>query len=122
MRTIAALTAFAVAALVVLVMRCEPNPGGRANVSVTGAVDTVVGTSAPLPVQLVRRSHGGGGHHHGGHHHRGGHHRGPYFFGGIYGPYYGGSYNDGEGYYQEGDETCVWNGYEYRCYKTYGHR
>jgi len=47
------------------------------------------------------------------------------FYGGVYpggtyfGPYGGYGYGDGEGYYTEGRKTCVWNGYEYSCYKTY---
>jgi hypothetical protein len=121
MRIAAALTAIAVAALVVLMMQFGPTPQGHANASVTGAVDSVVGTSGPTPVQLIGRGHGHGGyrgHHSGGVHnfHRGGHHhRGSYFYGGSYGgPYYG-----GQGIYEDGDEICVWNGYQYRCYKTY---
>jgi hypothetical protein len=59
---------------------------------------------------------------------KGGHHGGGFrgglgFYGGGYGygPYrygYGSSYGDSYGTYQEGNNTCVWNGYNYRCYNT----
>lgn len=45
MRIMAALAAFAAAALVVLVMQSRSSPEGQTNVSVSGAGDTVVGTS-----------------------------------------------------------------------------
>lgn len=46
--------------------------------------------------------------------------KGPWNYGGGFGPSWGyGDSGDGYGYYQEGARTCVWNGYNYRCYKTY---
>ncbi|MGB6063369.1 MAG: hypothetical protein WBG50_01085 [Desulfomonilaceae bacterium] len=92
------------------------------------AVDSVVGTGGHVPAQLVRGRGGGGRAFRGGRGFHGGGrgfrfaHRGPFFSGGVvpysyYGDdYYG--YGCGEGCYQEGDRTCVWNGYKYRCYIT----
>ena len=82
------------------------------------ATDSVVGTDYTIPVQLVRR--GGSGHAFRAgrvgrfHHFR----RGALFVGGYYS--YGGSdyVGCGEGCYQEGNKTCIWNGYNYRCYVT----
>ncbi len=55
------------------------------------------------------RGHGGGhsGYHGGGH--------GRIYYGGGYG---GGYYGGGGSYqtYQNGNQTCVWNGYKWRCY------
>ncbi len=50
---------------------------------------------------------------------RGGFYGGFYPGGSLYlGPYSDYGFNDGEGYYTEGNKTCVWNGYEYSCYLT----
>jgi len=61
----------------------------------------------------VKGGHHGGGFRGGLGFYGGGYGYGPY--GSGYGPYYGG---DGYGFYQEGNSTCVWNGYNYRCFNS----
>jgi hypothetical protein len=59
------------------------------------------------------------GHYHGGFHWGLGlgEYYAPYDYNGYSPNYYGG----GSGYYQEGNRTCVWNGYNYRCFKTHSY-
>lgn len=114
-----AVTVFSVGALVLLALLITatgPNPYGPTDLSLTAAVDSVVGTSGSIPVQLVKHGYGGGAYFGGG---------GIYFGQGAYGggwDWYNGSYSNypygGQGYYEQGNKTCVWNGYQYTCYKT----
>ena len=125
MKTMPALLLVFLGALVVVMAHAGPTYAQQAPVAVTSdgpAVDSVVGTESTVPVQLIRRG--------GGHAFRSGGFRGsgfarihrfrPFLYGGFYGAgLYGGYYAGcGEGCYQEGDKTCVWNGYNYRCYVT----
>ncbi len=124
MKNMAALAVVFLGALVVLMAHAGPTYAQQSTMAVTNAgpgVDSVVGVDSPVPVQLVRR--GGAGHAFRASSVRGSglarHHRfRPFLFGGIYsassyGDYYAGC---GEGCYQEGNKTCIWNGYNYRCY------
>ncbi|MGO9566859.1 MAG: hypothetical protein ACLP5H_04890 [Desulfomonilaceae bacterium] len=119
MKSIVALAVFSLGALVVVMAHAGPTYAQQTTVAVTSAgptVDTVVGAESAVPVQLIRR--GGGGHAF-----RGAgfaRHRGfrPFLYGGIYGGYGGYYAGCGEGCYQDGPKTCVWNGYNYRCYLT----
>ncbi len=125
MKSIAALAVVFLGALVVVMAQAGPTYAQQTTVAVTSAgpaVDSVVGAESTVPVQLVKR--GGGGHAF-----RSGmrssgfarsHRFRPFLFSGIYGAsLYGGYYAGcGEGCYQEGNKTCVWNGYNYRCYVT----
>ncbi len=115
MKTILAFPTVLVAALVLVMVHAGPTYAQHTSIAVANAgaaVDSVVGTGGHVPAQLVRGGHGRG--------FRFGHRR-PFFFGGIgvvpY-SYYGDDYfyGCGEGCYQEGAKTCVWNGYKYRCY------
>ena len=114
MKSIAALTVFFLGALVVVMSHAGPTYAQQSTMALTSAgpaVDSVVAAESPVPAQLIRR--GGGGHAF-----RGGgfgrFHRGfrPFFYSGIYGGYGYGDYyaGCGEGCYQEGNKTCVWNG------------
>lgn len=119
MKTIPTLLVVFLGALVVIMAHAGPTYAQQTNVAVTSAgpaVDSVVGAESTVPVQLIRR---------GGHIFRGSgfvrrHRLRPFLFSGIYGAsLYGGYYAGcGEGCYQEGNKTCVWNGYNYRCYVT----
>ena len=118
MKNITLLAVIFLGALVVIMTHAGPTYAQQTTLAVANpaaAVDSVIGSPSSVPVQLVR----GGGH--GGHGRvfHGGFRRG-FVGGGIYLPYaYGGDYGGcGEGCYQEGDKTCVWNGYNYRCYTT----
>jgi hypothetical protein len=83
----------------------QPNDSGAfALLPSTSGLPTVVEAKAKIYGGVYGGWHGGG----------------PWFYGGGWGPYWGyGGYGDGYGYYREGTSTCVWNGYNYRCYKTY---
>jgi hypothetical protein len=124
MKTMPTLLVVFLGALVVVMAHAGPTYAQQATVAVTStgpAVDSVVGMESTVPVQLVRR---------GGHILRASSFRGsgfvrrnrfrPFLFSGFYGAgLYGGYYAGcGEGCYQEGNKTCVWNGYNYRCYVT----
>jgi hypothetical protein len=125
MKSIAALAVVFLGALVVVMAHAGPTYAQQTTVAVTSsgpAVDSVVGAQSTVPVQLIKRG--------GGHAFRAGGFRGhgfgrshrfrPFLYGGTYGAsLYGGYYAGcGEGCYQEGNKTCVWNGYNYRCYVT----
>lgn len=121
MNSLAVLTAVFLGALAVLIAYGSPTCAQQSTAAVTNAslgVDSVISPGSSIPVQLVRR---GGGM---GHSFRGGHvgrfhglHRGVFYVGRGYYPY-ADYYGCGEGCYQEGNKTCVWNGYNYRCYFT----
>ncbi|MCL5125583.1 MAG: hypothetical protein M1511_14015 [Deltaproteobacteria bacterium] len=73
--------------------------------------DSLVSTFGPLGVSVLPVFHGGGHGFHGGYY---GH--GPGFYGGWGFPgYYTAPYDSGT--YQNGNQTCVWNGYNWRCYE-----
>jgi hypothetical protein len=78
------------------------------------APDSLVSTLGPLGGSVLPVFHGGG--HGGGYGFHGGfygHGRG--FYGGWGSPgYYVAPYDSGT--YQNGNQTCVWNGYNWRCY------
>jgi hypothetical protein len=125
MKTIPTLLVVFLGALVVVMAHAGPTYAQQTNVAVTSAgpaVDSVVGAESTVPAQLVKK---GGGHIIRGSSLRGhgfarSHRFRPFLFGGIsgaslYGGYYAGC---GEGCYQEGNKTCMWNGYNYRCYVT----
>ncbi len=125
MKSIAALAAVFLGALVVVMAHAGPTYAQQTTVAVTSAgpaVDSVVGAESTVPIQLIRRGGGGLAFRSGmrssgfARHHR----FRPFLFSGIYGAsLYGGYYAGcGEGCYQEGNKTCVWNGYNYRCYVT----
>jgi hypothetical protein len=125
MKSIAALAVVFLGALVVVMVHAGPTYAQQTTVAVTSAgpaVDSVVGAESSVPVQLVKRSGGGQAFRSGmrstgfARHHR----FRPFLFGGIsgaslYGGYWAGC---GEGCYQDGAKTCIWNGFEYRCYVT----
>jgi hypothetical protein len=125
MKAIPTILAVFLGALVVVMAHAGPTYGQQTSMAITSAgpaVDSVVGAESTVPVQLIKRG--------GGHGIRAGGFRGhgfarglrfrPFLFSGIYGgSLYGGYYAGcGEGCYQEGNKTCVWNGYNYRCYVT----
>jgi hypothetical protein len=128
MKRIATLFVFFLGALVVIMAHAGPTYGQQTTVAITSAgtaVDSVVGAESTVPVQLIKR--GGGGHAFRASGMRSSgfarsHRFRPFLFGGIYGAsLYGGYYAGcGEGCYQEGNKTCVWSGYNYRCYVTGG--
>ena len=127
MKNIAALAVVFLGALVVAMAHAGPTYAQQTTAAVTSAgpaVDSVVGAESPVPVQLIKR---GGGHafRAGGFRSHGfarGHRFRPFLYGGFYGAsLYGGYWAGcGEGCYQEGNKTCVWSGYDYRCYVTGG--
>jgi hypothetical protein len=116
MRIMAVLAIVTFAALYAAMMNAGPVYAAQTTATLTNAgaaVDQVVNTNGTLPVQLVRGGHGRG------HGFRGAHFRHyPRFYGGFYGPYYSTYSGYGSGYYDTGDKVCVWNGYNYRCYKV----
>jgi hypothetical protein len=126
MKSIAALAVVFLGALVVVMAQAGPTYAQQTTVAVTSAgpaVDSVVGAESTVPVQLIKRGGGLRTFRASGmrssnfvRHHR----LRPFLFSGIYGAsLYGGYYAGcGEGCYQEGNKTCVWNGYNYRCYVT----
>ena len=124
MKSMTALAVVFLGAMVVVMAHAGPTYAQQTTMAVTNAgsaADSVIVAESPVSVQLVRR--GGGGHAFRSGGFRGSgfarHHRfRPFLFGGTYGGY---GYSDyyagcGEGCYQEGNKTCVWNGYKYRCY------
>jgi len=121
MKSITALAVVFFGALVVVMAHAGPTYAEQTTVAVTSAgpaVDSVVGVESIVPVQVIRRGGGRIFHAHGfGRFHN---RFRPFLFNGIYGASgYGGYYAGcGEGCYQEGSKTCVWNGYNYRCYLT----
>jgi hypothetical protein len=125
MKSIAALAVVFLGALVLVMEHAGPTYAHQTTVVLTSAgpaVDSVVGAESTVPVQVIRRS-GGGQAFRSGMRSSGfaGHNRfRPFRFSGIYGASgYGGDYAGcGEGCYQDGDKTCVWNGFNYRCYVT----
>jgi len=126
MRRIATLAVVFLGALVVVMAHTGPTYAQQTTVTVTSArpaVDSVVGAESTVPIQLIRRGGGGQAFRAGGFRGHGfarSHRFRPFLFGGIYGAsLYGGYWAGcGEGCYQEGNKTCVWNGFEYRCYVT----
>ena len=124
MRNIAVLTVVALAALVVVMAHAGPAYAAQATVAVSNsgtAVDTVVGTQSTVPAQLVMRGHRGGGvafRSGSFQSFRGARFRNshvgqrrfirPFIYGSAYAPYY--TYSR---YYN----NCVWNGYQWVCYK-----
>jgi hypothetical protein len=125
MKSIAVLAAVFMGALVVVMAHAGPTYAQQTTVAVTSAgpaVDSVVGAESTVPIQLIRRGGGGLAFRSGmrssgfARHHR----FRPFLSSGIYSAsLYGGYYAGcGEGCYQEGNKTCVWNGYNYRCYVT----
>jgi hypothetical protein len=122
MNSIALLAVIVFGALVAVMAHGGPTYAQQTNSALTNsgtAVDSVISTGSAAPVQLVRRGGGMGHSFHGGRA-RGFRHfgLGGFFLGGYY-PYYSGYYAGcGEGCYEEGNKTCVWNGYNYRCYTT----
>jgi hypothetical protein len=120
-----ALIAFAVSA--VAMMQAEPAYAAQTTAQVSSAVsavDTVVGTQSPIPVQLVRGMHGGSGRmafsrgagrsfraarfNNFRFHNAGFRHFRPFVYGSVF-PYYSSYYYNG----------CYWNGYTWVCDDTY---
>ncbi len=123
MNSIVIVAAVILGALALFVVYESPSYAQGSTLAATNggsAVDSVVSAGSSIPLQLVRRG-GGMGHSFRGGHARGFRHfsRGAFFIGGGYYPYSDFYYSGcGEGCYQEGNKTCVWNGYNYRCYTT----
>jgi hypothetical protein len=115
MRTMTIFAVGLTAALMLVVVMSLPasaQPTYGSGFTLLSSISGLSGANSPTII-LVK---GGGGHHGSGF--RGG----LGFYGGFSGPYgygYGPNYGaDGYGYYEEGNNTCVWNGYNYRCYNT----
>jgi hypothetical protein len=123
MNSIAVLAVIVFGALVAVMAYGGPTYAQQTNPTVTNsgtAVDSVVSAGSSIPVQLVRRGGGMGRSFHGGRAHGFRHFGRIGSFLGAYYPYFGDNYyvGCGEGCYEEGNKTCVWNGYKYRCYIT----
>lgn len=107
---IVGLTAVVAASLIAEDAWALTSTSGTQTAAGTGFVIVAAGTGASVPVIQVDKK--GGGHHKGGF--RWGFYGGrPGWYGGYYSPYgyQGGSYLDTP------TRTCVWNGYEYKCYE-----
>ncbi|HMK34697.1 MAG TPA: hypothetical protein VK463_06505 [Desulfomonilaceae bacterium] len=105
------------AALMLAVVASVPVYAQSAPTGGVTLVSPVSGTAADaaMIMPVVHGHHGGFRAFRGGF---GGYWPGYYGYG-----YYGGSYpgySDGYGYYNEGNQVCVWNGYNYQCYNAYG--
>ena len=132
MRSIAVLTAVALAALVVVMAHAGPAYAAQSAVAVSNsgtAVDTVVGGQSTVPAQLVMRGHVGGGRafrssgfrsfraarfNHFNRfnrvHFRHNRFIRPFLFGSVAVPYYT---------YSSYSNNCYWNGYQWICPNDY---
>jgi len=107
---IVALTGVVAASLIAEDAWALPTFLGTQTAAGAGPVIMAAGTEAPVPVIQVHKKGGG---HKGGGFRWGFYGGGPSWYGGYYSPYgyQGGSYLDTP------TRTCVWNGYEYKCYE-----